>query len=163
MYTSIIHPDGRELQIKCGMDECQIYKVGDDVGSYVDPDWPGQGYLLDNVYDSYSNHGEDDWVVISGGKVVAIEPKEMELSDIRVKYNVQTPKRELWSEEAWAIHENKEAKHDAEWRQALLEADGNILLAHLMLCSKRRVNYPKLVDELIKVTPIMSVASSKDE
>lgn len=161
MYTSIIHPDGRELQIKCGMDECQIYKVGDDVGSYVDPDWPGQGYLLDNVYDSYSNHGEDDWVVISGGKVVAIEPKELEYSDIRVKYNIETPKRELWSEEAWAIYEDKNARHDAEWRQALVEADGNPLLAHLALRSKHRINYSTIAHEITTVTPMTIDVSLK--
>ena len=73
MFTSIIHPvDGRELQIKCGHDSCETYHVGDGVGQYVIEGWPGEGYLLDDVYDSY----DDDWVIIKDGIVVAVEPRD---------------------------------------------------------------------------------------
>lgn len=91
-YTTIIHPDdGRELQIKCGFDECLTYRVGDDVGQYIFPDHPGKGYLLDDVYISYSSlnvygeDGEDDLVVIKGGRVVAVESLEATRDEIRAK------------------------------------------------------------------------------
>jgi hypothetical protein len=115
LFTSIIHPeDGRELQIKCGQDACEWFRVGDDVGAQPDPYNPGSGYLLDDVYDSYSDRGEDDWVVISGGRVVAVEPRSEDPSLLRAKYNVHPPPREWWTEEAWANKAQREAEAKAD-------------------------------------------------
>lgn len=116
MYTSIAHPeDGRELQIKCGEDTCAWFEVGDDVGAEPDPENPGSGYLLDDVYDSYSNRGPDDWVIISGGKIVAVESRDEDPALLRAKYNVLPPPREWWTEEAWERKAQREAEHKAKF------------------------------------------------
>ncbi len=76
MFTTIIHPkDGRKLQIKCGNDELEVFKLGDSVGQ-VPLATPGVVYLPDDVYDSYSSNGHDSWVVILNGKVHAIIDRE---------------------------------------------------------------------------------------
>jgi hypothetical protein len=109
-FTTIIHPtDGRELQIKCGWDECETFRLGDEVGQRIYPDWAGEGYLLDGVYDSMSyEHGQDDWVVILGGRIAAFEPKELSYEEVRERHGITDPDESLWAEEAWAERRARE-------------------------------------------------------
>ena len=122
MFTSITHPeDGRELQIKCGWDQCKTYLVGDTVGQYPIEWCAGEGYLLDDVYDSYSNRGKDAFVVIKDGRVAAVIeredataiarrhfPQEEEIvggdciQALRVEWDIQSPPKEWWNEASWA-------------------------------------------------------------
>lgn len=85
MFTTIIHPDdGRELQIKCGWDQCETYKIGDSVKWHVIESCPGQGYLLDGIYSSYSKNGDDDWVVIKN-HIIGLLKKLILIKDIYIK------------------------------------------------------------------------------
>ena len=71
MFTSVVHPDdGRELQIKCGTDDCERYHVGDTVNWFIRKERPKSGKLVDGVYQAY----DDDFVVIKDHKIVAVVP-----------------------------------------------------------------------------------------
>jgi hypothetical protein len=107
MYTSIIHPDdGRELQIKSGWDDCETYHVGDIVEWFVAEDCPREGKMLDDVYDSFSDKGEDDWVVIKDHVVFAVIPRtENEYGDrqiLRDRFGIKDLPDSEWTDEAWA-------------------------------------------------------------
>jgi hypothetical protein len=112
MFTTFLHPDdGRELQVKCGYDELERYRVGDRVDQKPIPDWPGSGKLLDGVHDSWSDRGADDFVVIRNGVYDGVVPRgDMDLlrEDWVVKYGeFPFPKRDLWTEEAWAEYDRR--------------------------------------------------------
>ncbi len=143
MFTSITHPvDGRELQIKCGNDSCNTYGVGEEVGQYPLPNYAGEGYLLDGIYDSYSNLGDDDYVIIKDGIVAGVEPREATLDAViakraasdpnctpedytwrdvhgflKAKWKVEDPPRSLWKEEVWARREKAEREVQEDWDQ----------------------------------------------
>jgi len=119
-YTSIIHPDdGRELQIKCGHDACETYKVGDEVKWEVLKDYPREGYLLDDVYDSF----EDDWVIIKDHKIHAVVPRTDngygDYQVLRERFGIQDLPDSEWTAEGW---ENKR-KREAEWAKENEEFD----------------------------------------
>lgn len=102
-YTTIIHPsDGRELQIKTGGDVCDVYHLGDTVKWEVYHDLGGEGTLLDGVYPSYSDLGEDDWVVIKNHKIHSVASKnEKSLGELLEEFEITSPDPSLWSVEAW--------------------------------------------------------------
>lgn len=116
MYTSVHHPDdGRELQFHAGNDFCDHYNVGDEVSFVIHRDCAGSGGLFDGVYDTYSDKGEDDWVIIKDHRVVAVEPREgNSYEDLYAKYGIQEPEKSLWSDEAWREHDERLAKSRAE-------------------------------------------------
>lgn len=105
MFTSIIHPDNRELQIKCGYDDCEVYHLGDEVKWYADPKNPGSGKLLDGVYESWSDKGKDDFVVIQNHRVAYLIDK-VQLDSYRK--NIVVAIKKLF-------------KHDPEFCQGLLK------------------------------------------
>lgn len=147
LFTSIIHPvDGREIQIKCGWDECETYKVGDNVGQHPFPNHAGEGYLLDDVYHGWG----DAFVVVKDGVIAAVvddepaktavraartQPSDDEEPDfvgieeccifLRAKWGVQDPPREWWPEQAWAAKSEREER----WRKEREEFEQSI--AHL--------------------------------
>ena len=115
-YTRVRHPeDGRELQIKIGDDVCALYDVGDRI------EWSANrwnvGQHIDGVYSSYSNMGNDDFVIINDCIIVGVEkrlecPEDCEDSpdwevynnqsyNLFVKYNIQKADDSLWSAEDW--------------------------------------------------------------
>jgi len=160
MYTSVVHPeDGRELQIKCGEDVCETYKVGDDVGAKPDPQNPESGYLLDDVYESYSNRGEDDWVIISGGKVIAVEPRNEDPALLRAKYNVLPPPREWWPEETWERKAQLEAQSKARLDQFMESIshlpEGERLAKALAYPLMRTIGYESIGRKLLNVEPLL--------
>jgi hypothetical protein len=165
MYTSIVHPeDGRELQIKCGEDICETYRVGDIVNAYPSPNRPGCGYLLDDVYESYSDRGVDDWVVISGGKVVAVErrrgdPQEDPLGHyevLRLRYNVQPPPRDWWPESVWAEQSRREESSRIEFNlflESIKDLRADQRLAHAMTFPiKRQLEFSSIGREALVVS-----------
>jgi hypothetical protein len=120
LFTSIIHPeDGRELQIKSGYDDCETYKLNDTVEWFVNSDYPRSGKLLDDVYDSWSDKGQDDWVVIKNHKVHAVVPYDPERGyddyhDIREKFQIKDLPDSEWSEEGWKRKRELEARLEKE-------------------------------------------------
>ena len=80
MFTTILDENGKEYQIKCGRDECETYKIGDNVGQYPSEDWAGVGYLLDDVY--YANADDQCfhyYVIIKDGVIKAVETMALKL------------------------------------------------------------------------------------
>jgi hypothetical protein len=124
MFTSITHPqDGRELQIKCGYDNMETYKVGDPVDWEIWPDKPGTGKLLDGAYDSYSN-GPDDWVIIKDHRVFAIVSRDSDLgktgeTGLTMFYGLVQFEASWWTPSAW----NKHHLREAEAKKKQLEED----------------------------------------
>lgn len=115
MYTSVRHPEGgRELQIKTGQDSCDWYDVGDEVAWSLGY-YPGTGTLLDGVYDSYSDRGRDDWVVIKGHRVAAVEDKALVYGDLYEKHGIEEPDPGLWPEERHREYAEAKDKVDAEF------------------------------------------------
>ncbi len=124
MFTTIITRDGRHLQMKCGYDECSTYWAGQLVDSYICPDRPGEGYMLDGVYEGFGEHEYTDYIVIKGGQVLveslklAQEAAENAGVDVygflKQKYDVQDPDPSLWTEAAWEAKRAREAGYEAE-------------------------------------------------
>ena len=134
-YTTIIHPvDSRNLQITCGQDTCCCYKVGDNVNSYIIEDWAGEGYLLDDVYESYS-YKEDDWVIIKDGKVLCVEPRDIEnenqYEELKAKYEIKEYPKECWTKEAW-VQQEKIEKECEEKFKAFQKSISNLPLQQRM-------------------------------
>lgn len=116
MYSTVIHPeDGRELQFKTGWDDLEVFKVGDKVEQYPLKYSPGHLKYQDGIYDSYSDKGDDDWVVISQG-IIYLEPRVEDDSDDALQYPFASkyvfvePARDLWPEWKWKEKEDREAK-----------------------------------------------------
>jgi len=115
MFTSIIHPkDGRELQIKTGDDLCEFYKVGDKVPFHVVKDIYGKGGIFDGIYSSYSDKGEDDWVIIKGHKVVAVRSRRYKYGTLIKQYTIRKPSKKLWSEAAFKEYDKMNKKFQKE-------------------------------------------------
>ena len=119
MYTSIIHPKySRELQIKTGFDDCERYHIGDTVRFYVNKDIFGYGGIFDGVYDSMSNKGDDDWVIIKDHKIIAIRSrKRNKYQDLIKQYKIKKPSKKLWTERAYQKHKIQQAKFREENRK----------------------------------------------
>jgi hypothetical protein len=116
MFTRITHPtDGRELQIKTGMDDLETYKVGDPVDWHIDERNPGYGKLFDGVYNSYSDLGEDDWVVIKGHHVIEVldikSLRYTSLKDAEQAFDIVPFERGWWGEDLWLKKELREKEH----------------------------------------------------
>lgn len=113
MFTSIIHPvDGRELQIKCGYDDCDTYHVGDTVDWYINRSYPRSGKLLDDVYQSY----DDTWVVIKDHVVAAVLDKDAgDYYSIKEKFQVKDLPDSEWPEESWIKYRKQQEESKKEW------------------------------------------------
>jgi hypothetical protein len=113
MFTRILHPDDmRELQIKTGDDDLETYSVGDKVDWHIRKDYPCQGTLLDGAYDSYSDRGEDDWVIIRNHQVLCVVPREenLQAQDLEEKYKITPYDRNWWTEEQHVKSELEDAE-----------------------------------------------------
>lgn len=109
MFTSIVHPDDlRELQIKTGWDYCDTYRVGDMIPWTPDPVDPGTH--IDGAYVSYSDKGPDDWVIIKGGRIIAVEPRHEDdtWQALEAKHGIQPPDPALWTEQQWQAKRDRE-------------------------------------------------------
>jgi len=165
MFTTIIHPDdGRELQIKCGEDMCETYRVGDIVPWFVIKDWPESGYLLDDVYSSYSNNGDNDWVIIKDHVVLAVESKDESYGYLYDKYKIQKPARELWSEEAWIKYEEFKAElqkdHD-EFEDSIKHLSAKEQAIQFFIRPlTRNYNYAEIAKSVFKIEPLPPGAAS---
>jgi hypothetical protein len=167
MFTTItggLH----SLQIKCGWDECETYKVGQKVPQRIIPEYPGQGYLLDDVYDSYSSQGPDDFVVISNATVI-VEPRRASLrlaekvgldvyTYLKQKHNIKEPDPKQWSEEAWEKkrQREKEAKEESDaFMKSIEHLPPEQRLAKAMgRAFSRRVDWASLGAKVLSVEPI---------
>lgn len=120
-YTTILH-EGKDIQIKCGYDNLDVYKVGDRVDQRP-MRTPGHMKLADDIYDGVVCRSDDvwenRWVVIIGGVVQAVLPFESadQYDDLRKEWNIQEPPRDLWSEEAWQAHEEEERRRQEEYER----------------------------------------------
>lgn len=124
MYTTIIHPDdGRELQIKTGDDDLEVYHVGDEVDFKVNPDWVYSGKLFDGVYRGCGYTGEDAWVVIKNHKVEAVENLSYSINELTKKYDIKELDKSLWTEEAWDRHKKLEEEYKKRQEKIEKEAD----------------------------------------
>jgi len=126
MFTSIIDSNGIEFQIKGGEDDCERYKVGDTVDWKIWPDRPGEGKLLDGVYDGCGPL-EDKWVIIKDHKVFKICSKisvgGIPVSDqyLEDTYDIAKYNHEWWAEKAWLLKDIKDTKSEIkhlEWKLA---------------------------------------------
>jgi hypothetical protein len=160
MYTSIIHPDdGRELQIKSGWDDCETYHVGDIVEWFIDKDAPKEGKLLDDVYSSYSDKGDDDWVVIKDHQVLTLIPRtKNEYGDhqiLRDRFGIKDLPDSEWSDEAWAekIEQEKQwEKEDEEFQKSIEHfSDNEKFIAQLLKPICRSLNYESISTQLLTI------------
>ena len=162
-FTSIIHPDdGRELQIKCGHDVCETYKVGDYVDWFVIKDYPKQGYLLDDVYDSFSDRGEDDWVVIKAHKVQAVVPRTKngygDYQVLRERFGIKDLPDSKWTKEGWENkrkREEKWAKEREEFEKSIAHLSPKQQLAmRMMRPISRKLDYSSIAEKIFIVEEI---------
>ena len=172
VFTSIIHPvDGRELQIKSWMDDCETYHVGDVVNWHVFMKLAGAGKLLDDVYDSYSDRGVDDWVIIKYHKVMAVEPRSNPNDSVddrtllRQKYKITDPPREWWSAEVWAEHQHICEENEKEFveqnkRLKHLPPIGRIE-AMLSEAIGKQLDYQGIVRQIFSVNPLTTEDKAK--
>jgi len=111
MFTSIIHPkDGHELQIKTGWDDCDTYHVGDTVPFKIVTDIFESGGIFDDVYDSYSKSGRDDWVIIKNHKIVAVRSKRCKYIDLKKQYKIRKLNKNLWTKKAYEEYKLQQKK-----------------------------------------------------
>ena len=160
MFTSIIHPkDGRELQIKTRHDSYDTYKIGDKVNYFINKDYFGHGGIFDGVYESYSDKGVDDWVIIKGHKVIAVRSlKRNKYPDLIKQYKIRKPSKNLWTKRAYAEHLKRRAKSEKDFTAfekslknvSPAERIGRILAYPL---SKRR-DYSGMVEKAFSVLPM---------
>jgi hypothetical protein len=175
MFTSIKHPlDNRELQIKGGGDSCATLSVGDEVDWSVWKNHPGHGDFLDGVYESYSDRGEDSFVIIKDHKIHAVVDRdEGAYVNLAAKYDLTEFERGWWPEKLWAkkahdeaVERAKEAKEDADFYAGLLDKteeeikDAVARRQHmkftqaLMAPLMRRLNYASLGRRIFTVEPL---------
>jgi hypothetical protein len=163
VFTSVWHPeDGRELQIKTGDDVCECYKVGDAVEWATSPHTGGYGTLLDGAYASYSDRGEDDWVIIKDHCIHAVVPCSEQVTEavLREQFDIEEPDPGLWSLEAWIRRDAAQAEADrfmASIRGLPPEAQFGALLVRQG--EQRRKMY-EAVKEAFVVTPLPTKETS---
>ena len=115
MFTTIIHPkDGRELQIKTGSDACETYRIGDRVEFYINKNIFGSGGIFDGVYDSFSDKGVDDWIIIKDRKIIAVRSKSNKYEKLIKQYKIRKPSRRLWTDRAYKKHLIQQKKLEIE-------------------------------------------------
>jgi hypothetical protein len=114
LFTSIIKPNGVEIQIKTGFDTCDTYKLGDTVDYLIHKDLFMSGGIFDGVYDSTSDKGRDDWVIIKGHKIIALRNKRYLYPTLIRQYKIKEPSSLLWT---------KKAREEYKERQRLLEIE----------------------------------------
>lgn len=156
MFTSIIHPkNGRELQIKTGDDLCEFYKVGDKVPFHVVKNIYGAGGIFDGIYSSYSDKGEDDWVIIKGHTVVAVRSRRYKLETLIKQYAIRKPNKKLWNKTALKEYEKRNKKIQKESDSFLksikklpFEQQMSALLARPLI---RRLNYDSVIKKAFSV------------
>ncbi len=116
MYTSIHDAEGVEHQIKCGDDYCERFNIGDEVPAHPDLGSPLEGYLLDDVYDAYSDVCETwTWVIIKDRKIHAVvtrteDPlapgtlldRDIDYAFLYQKYEIKALPHDTWADEDWA-------------------------------------------------------------
>lgn len=117
MYTSVILDDGTELQFYCGYDNMERYRQGDPVKWEIWPDKPGEGKLLDGIYDAtpmYKGRPPGDLVVIKDHKIFfAGKPKGVFDAAQFVVWE-----RSWWTELAWLKKDLSDRKYEL---QSLME------------------------------------------
>lgn len=153
MFTSISHPDdGRELQIKTGNDQCDIYKVGDTIPWKPNPWFPGDH--IDGAYPSYSDKGRDDWVVVKDCIIVAVEPVAdrsggTDRARLEAQYKIALPDPNLWSPADWAAKAERmaafEAEYDAFKKERGLSDDEQAAVAFYMHRRLKQRSFASLV------------------
>lgn len=164
MFTSIIHPeDGRELQIKSGIDDCDTYKLGDTVDWFIGR-YPFTGKLFDGVYSSYSDLGPDDWVVIKNHVVLAVEDKDLDYDMLYEKYSIQEPPRDLWDAEALAVYDKHQEELEARRADFKKRCEGKtsreIMAMALIegLRNYKRFDYTSVARRIFVVEPLPEAA-----
>jgi len=154
MFTSIIDPvDGKELQIKCGYDDCETYHVGDYVNWYINKSYPRSGKLLDDVYDSY----EGSWVVIKDHIVVAVLPESSgDYNSIKEKFQVQDLPDSEWPEKSWIKYRELEEKYKKEYDeylQSISHLSGHEKFAAILAYPLRReLSYESISRRIFSIT-----------
>ena len=154
MFTTIIAPDGARFQIKTGFDDLEEYRVGEVVDWRIFPDYPGQGHLLDGVYDGCRvGPGEDCWVVIKDHRILEIVSFAVAYEDLQAKYDIKPPPRSWWSAKAWERVRKAERRlrlekrRTARWLHTLPEQDQ---VPALMACyTRQRLREPGLARRIL--------------
>jgi hypothetical protein len=118
LFTSIIKPNGVEIQIKTGFDSCDTYKLGDTVDYLINKDLFMYGGIFDGVYDSTSsNGGRDDWVIIKGHKIIALRNKRYLYPTLVRQYKIKQPSSLLWTKKAREEHKEQQRLLNIEERK----------------------------------------------
>jgi len=106
MYTTILTDDDN-IQIKTGNDNCDVYRVGDEI-KWNPSHWtPGES--PNGVHSGWSEkgNGETVWVIIKDYKVHAVIPNSgAPYEDVKLwkLYCINYPADSLWTEAQWARH-----------------------------------------------------------
>ncbi len=163
LFTSVIHPeDGHELQIKSGIDDCEIYHVGDEVRWFVDKRFPRNGKLLDDVYDSLSSRGPDDWVVIKDHKVHAVVPRTEngydDYQSLREQFGIEDLPDSEWTEEGWKWKRELEErcrKENEEFEKSIAHLSPRDQLGmRLARPISKQLGYASIARQVLKIEPL---------
>lgn len=159
LYTSVQHPEtGNEIQFKTGFDACDWVDFGYPVPWAIFPEYPGEGYLLDDVY--WGSHGhvqgvdddwvsDDCWVVIKDHVLVAVHDMFAPYGAWMLWYGIETPPREWWTEEVWAANAERARVAEEEYQKDLA-AGGDPISVYL----KNMLNQPSFAEQMLPMTLI---------
>ena len=117
LFTSIIKPNGVEIQIKTGFDSCDTYKLGDTVDYLINKDLFMYGGIFDGVYDSTYDGVRDVWVVIKDHKIIALRSERYHYQTLINQYKIKKPNKLLWTKKAREEHKEQQRLLRAEERK----------------------------------------------
>jgi len=167
MYTRV-ESDHKIIQIRCGNDFCDNYKIGDTVPFYVDPEIYGSACFTDGVYDGLeegNNNYDRYWVIIKDSKIEAvykedeidcvIDPDDSVYAQIQEflikKYDISS-EYNLYSPECLERKRLEIEAHQKEWEEkvAHLSSDEKFLAA-LVAPISVSYNYDTIAKNLLSM------------
>ena len=153
-------------QIKTGYDSCDTYELGDEVDWFIDGQHPGQGTLLDGVYEGYGEHGYA-WVVIKDHVVHAIRPwrgftpfsedidafsESQDAFDAEFA-NLKPFERHWWTEAQWVSKEAADAERAAKYKKARERARCKLKHDHTLTCTLKEMYPQEMLSEVLYAEP----------
>ncbi len=118
-YTTVVHPEGRELRIQSsGLDDWEVYQVGDTV-KWEKGVVPGTGKLLDGAYWSVSDARPDmdSFVLIKNHKIEQLIHPYAKDGDLVIPLtkgaiehaaDIEPYDHEWWTADEWRQHDIRE-------------------------------------------------------
>lgn len=154
MFTSCYDEYGNEHQIKCGHDNCDSFHLGEYVKSYVIEGYYGEGYLLDGVYEEWTN----SIIIIKKCRLHTIIQSDKVTGNEFVEYEIRDPSKYHWSLEVFEQYQKKQEEirlEREEYARKIVNVPSEKRLAFAMIGPlMRRRDYSSIARTLFTERPI---------